>query len=371
LRDSALILYALMTIGYQKEAADFFGWLRLTQRKNPTAIPQIMYRVDGGGEIEESILPHLEGYRKSKPVRIGNAAASQFQLDIFGEILNAAHLYFAHNPIGKSRKSAKHVTIPQDLWTILRALVNDAAQKWTQPDNGIWEIRGARKEFLYSRLMCWAALDRGIRLAKDFHLEAPMNRWQQIRNEIRTAILARGYNENREAFVQSFGSNALDASALIIPRIGFLPPTDPRVISTIDQISTRMSRNGLIYRYLNEDGLPGNEATFSLCTFWLVDALALSGRRQEAHDLFQKITSYKNDVGLMSEELDPSTGAFLGNFPQGLTHLSLIGSAVNLAKAEKHGAEKRPITEAQRTGRARDAACEMRFPRSECNNECY
>ncbi len=358
LRDSALILYALMTVGYQNEATDFFKWLHLTQKANPTGMPQIMYKVDGDGKIHETTLKHLEGYRKSSPVRIGNAAASQFQLDIFGEILTSAYLHFMHDEDEDTEETltAKRDGMKGSLWSILKSLVNKAADKWTQPDNGIWEIRGKPREFLHSRLMCWAALDRGIRLAEKFRLDADTKKWKRVREQIRTAILEKGYNRKVKAFTQSFGSEDLDAGALIIPRIGFLPPTDPRVVSTINLINEKLSHDGLIYRYRTEDGLPGTEATFSLCTFWQVDALALSGRQDEAQDLFEKMISYANDVGLMSEEVDPKTDEFLGNFPQGFTHLALIGSAVNLTKAAKHGAEQEPENEAQRAGRAKHSA---------------
>jgi GH15 family glucan-1,4-alpha-glucosidase len=363
LRDSALVLYALMTIGYQHEAADFFGWLESTQKKDQTAVPQIMYKIDGGGAIHEEILHHLQGYRNSIPVRIGNAAASQFQLDIFGEILTAAYLHLVHNTEAQNRthSGTGKSDLPEHLWPILRRLVNDAAEKWNQPDRGIWENRGGPQEFCYSRLMCWAALDRGIKLAEKFHVDASLQKWKDARKAIRTAILEKGYNVKVRAFTQAFGSEALDASMLVIPRIGFLSPRDSRVTATIDEIQKKLTHNGLVYRYLNEDGLPGNESTFSLCTFWLVDALALCGRLDEARDLFERTIHYLNDVGLMSEELDPRTGNFLGNFPQGFSHLALIGAAVNLAKAAKHGSEQHSEDEAERMPRAREAAKEEHF----------
>jgi alpha,alpha-trehalase len=359
LRDSALILYALMTVGYRNEATDFFKWLQLTQKKDPKRIPQIMYKIDGGDSIREATLDNLEGYKKSSPVRIGNAAASQFQLDIFGEVMISANLHYLHNEDDETKESwAEKRADCSDIWPILKQLVNEAAQKWRQPDSGIWEIRGELREFLYSRLMCWAALDRGVILARKFDLPAPINSWQDARDEIRSAILSKGYNSTEKAFTQSFGSKALDASALIIPRIGFLPGTDRRVISTIKSIEEKLTNNGYVYRYLTEDGLPGREATFGLCTFWQIDALALGGRQEAAQDLFEKMISSANDVGLLSEELDTKSGAFLGNFPQGISHSGLIGSAVNLSKIAKHGPEEAMENEAQRAGRARDAARE-------------
>jgi GH15 family glucan-1,4-alpha-glucosidase len=221
-------------------------------------------------------------------------------------------------------------------------------------------VRGEPRLFLYSRLRCWVALDRGIRLAQRYRLAAPLDRWRVTRDEIRTAILTRGYNEEIGAFTQSFGHPALDASALVIPRLGLLPPTDPRVQSTVERIRAELMDNGLVYRYRTDDGLPGGEATFVLCTYWLVDALALGGRLDQARELFEHVTAYANDVGLLAEEIDPTSGELLGNFPQGFSHMALIGSAVNLAKAATHGAEEQPEDEAERAGRAGPAAAEGR-----------
>ena len=362
LRDSALILYALMTIGYQEEAEDFIGWLRRAQRSDPTELPQILYAVDGGRHVPEVALDSLEGYRCSRPVRIGNGAAGQFQLDVFGEVMRAAYLHLGSQGNRQDRSgqtpAGRHRPPSRATWALLRRLVEQAADRWQEPDRGIWEVRGDPQLFLYSRLMCWAALNLGVRLAEEFGLRAPVARWSSTRDAIRDAILARGYDQSLGAFTQAFGSKALDASALAIPRIGFLPPTDPRVLSTIDRIRERLSHNGLVYRYLTEDGLPGGEGTFALCSFWMVDALALAGRLDEAHDLFEKVISYTNDVGLMPEEINPVTGDLLGNYPQGFTHTALIGSAVNLAKAAKHGPEEHPETEAERAGRAKRAAAE-------------
>jgi GH15 family glucan-1,4-alpha-glucosidase len=243
-------------------------------------------------------------------------------------------------------------------WALLQAFVERAAKHWQESDQGIWETRGGPQHFLYSKLMCWAALDRGIRLADDCGMPAPVDHWRRIRDEIRRAILERGFDPARGAFTQAFGSSHLDASALAIPRIGFLPATDPRVRSTVDRIQSELTHNGLVYRYLADDGLRGGEATFALCTFWLVDALALGGRQDEAQDLFERTVAYANDVGLLAEEIDASTGALLGNFPQGFTHLALIGAAMNLAKAARHGAEERQETEADRAEQAHLAAAE-------------
>jgi len=365
LRDSTMILYALLTVGYREEAKDFFAWLERTCGNDPTRMPQIMYGIDGRRDLPEIALPNLDGYAGSRPVRIGNAAASQRQLDIFGEVLMAAYLNFRHEgtPGGRGERSADrdaHDAEPlaPDTWALLRGLVEQAAKHWPEPDRGIWEVRGGPQQFLYSKLMCWAALDRGIRLAEEGGLEAPLDDWRRTRDAIRQAILERGYDAKLGAFTQAFGSSALDASALAIPRIGFLAATDPRVRSTVERIRAALTRNGLVDRYHTADGLPGSEASFTLCTFWLVDALALVGRIDEARALYEHVVSYANDVGLLSEEIAPHAGLLLGNFPQGFTHLALVGSAVNLAKAAKHGAEDQPENEAQRAGRAKRAASE-------------
>ena len=363
LRDSTRILYALLTIGYDDEANDFFHWLRRTGHADPTALPQTMYTVDGGRDLPERTLD-LEGHRCSRPVRVGNAAAGQFQLDIFGEVLIAAHMHYQH----RARRRAERGEPPGRRgpthagWRLLRALVEAAAERWQEPDNGIWEVRGGRQRFLYSRLMCWAALDSGLRLAQEFGLPAPVARWEQTRATIRHAILTEGFDQRLGAFTQAFGSTALDATALMIPVLGFLCGTNPQMKSTIARLRADLTHNGLVYRYCAPDGLPGGEGTFALCTFWLVDALALSGQQEEAQALFEHVVGYANDVGLLSEEIDPESGELLGNFPQGFSHLALIVSAVNLAKTARHGAEEEPQTQAQRSHHARRAAAEHRSP---------
>jgi GH15 family glucan-1,4-alpha-glucosidase len=357
LRDASLILYALTSVGYEHEAADFFEWLQETHQKDPSSSLQVLYGIDGGREMKETVLDHLAGYRHSRPVRIGNAAAGQLQLDIYGEILTAAHLYFKSG-MGErtgAENQSKQRLLHED-WPLLTALVNRSAERWEQPDNGIWEVRGGRRQTLYSKIMCWAAVDRGMRLAREYSLEAPLERWSRSRERIKTAILTRGYNRSVGAFVQNLDGSELDASALAIPRVGLLPPTDERIQSTIARISTELSSNGLLYRYRSADGLQGSEVTFALCTFWLVDCLALGGRLEEARELFDRVLSYGSPLGLFSEEIDPVSGELLGNFPQGFTHMALINSAVNLAKAARHGAEKEPETEFERAARGRSAA---------------
>jgi GH15 family glucan-1,4-alpha-glucosidase len=241
---------------------------------------------------------------------------------------------------------------------VLRELADRAADHWGEAGNGIWEVRGGPQSFLYGKLMCWAALDSGLRLARRYDLEAPCDRWERTREAIRQAILERGYNSRLGAFTQGLGSTTLDATALVIPRIGFLPATDQRVQSTVEQIRRHLSRDGLVYRYRTADGLAGGEGTFTLCSFWLAEALALGGQLDAAHEQFERVTRYANDLGLLAEEIDPDTREQLGNFPQGFSHLALIGAAVNLAKAAKHGSEQRAETEGERAGRASRAASE-------------
>jgi GH15 family glucan-1,4-alpha-glucosidase len=357
LRDASLILYALTSIGYEHEAADFFEWLQETHQKDTGPELQVLYRIDGAREMQEIVLEQLEGYRHSKPVRIGNAAAAQLQLDIYGEVLTAAHLYFKSG-IGEragEEDGSKQRQLHED-WPLLAALVNRAAERWEEADNGIWEVRGGRQQTLYSKTMCWAALDRGIRLAREYSLASPGNRWRKIRARIKKTILKRGYNRELGAFVQTLDGSELDASVLAISRVGLLPATDKRIQSTIQAITAGLGAGGLIYRYRSEDGLSGSEVTFALCTFWLVDSLALSGRLPEAQRLFEHMLSFGNQLGLFSEEIDPTTGELLGNYPQGFTHMALINAAVNLAKAARHGPERRPETEFERTARGKSAA---------------
>ncbi|MDQ3901256.1 MAG: glycoside hydrolase family 15 protein, partial [Actinomycetota bacterium] len=349
LRDSALILYALMTVGYEQEAADFLGWLGRTVGRDPTAQPQIMYTVDGEREIPEIELTHLEGYRSSKPVRIGNAAATQKQLDIYGEVMRAAQVHHWPGP----RRGVSGGGPSSEVWALLRRFVDQAAEHWREPDQGIWEIRGGPRHFLYSKLMCWSALDSGIRQARAYDLDAPLAQWTRTHRAIRRAILEDGFNREKQAFTQSFGSTDMDATSLLIPWVGFLPATDPRMQSTIDVVRRDLVRDGLVHRYCTADGLPGGEGTFALCSFWLVNALALSGRTGEARELFEHVLGYANDLGLLSEEIEPSNADLLGNFPQGFTHLGLIGAAVTLANADARGPERRRQTEGERTARSR------------------
>ncbi|MDQ6671916.1 MAG: glycoside hydrolase family 15 protein [Chloroflexota bacterium] len=348
LRDSSLILYALLTIGYEQEATDFMHWLEQTLGSDWTPEgPQIMYGIDGRRNVPEQVLEDLAGYRGSRPVRVGNAAADQRQLDIYGEVLRAAALHYL-------RDSDSRGTQPPSAqaWKLLRRLVNRAAEQWAESGSGIWEVRGGPQPFLYGKLMCWVALDSGLALAREHGLEAPLDRWLSARDEIRQAILDQGYDQHLGAFTQALGSATLDASALVIARVGFLPPTDPRVKSTIEQIRGQLTEDGLVYRYRTQDGLAGGEGSFTLCTFWMVEALALGGLVDEARKLFEQTQSYANDVGLLAEEIDPQTSEQLGNFPQGFSHMALIGAAVNLATAVRDWPEHLAGSESERARRA-------------------
>lgn len=340
IRDSALTIYALQLLGYEEEAADFFGWLDklcITCRGNRL---QIMYGIDGESHLPERALEHLEGYRGSRPVRVGNAAFGQKQLDVYGEVLDAAHLY--HERTGRPVRA--------ECWDELSFMADETARRWRETDYGIWEVRGGPRHFLHSKLMCWVALDRAARLASQLGAGEDAARWGRTREEIRRAILEEGYDEGVGAFTQSFGSRSLDAATLVIPLTGFLPATDPRVVSTAERIRERLTSNGLVYRYMNEDGLPGGEATFAMCSFWLADNFALQGRCGEARELFERVAGYASDTGLLAEEIDPSSGELLGNYPQGFTHLALIRTALNIAKSEAGGPEEHAKTSAERAG---------------------
>lgn len=258
-------------------------------------------------------------------MRIGNGAATQTQLDIYGELIDAIAICSQRMPDMRPLRPG--------LWRIITTLADEAARRWVEPDQGLWEMRGRPRHFLASKLMCWVAVDRALWLAARDRLPGPTARWEQARIAIRQAILHAGYDRDLGAFTQSFDIRALDASALLLPLVGFLPASDPRMRSTVARIEERLTEQGLVFRYRGDDGLQGREATFALCTFWLVEHLGLAGRIDEAWRLFERVTRYANDVGLLSEGIDSSTGELLGNYPQGFTHLALIRSAVQLAAA--------------------------------------
>ena len=323
IRDAAFSLYALLRLGFTEEAGAFMGWLtdRFRESKGRGEGPlQIMYGIDGRADLTEETLDHLEGYMGSKPVRIGNTAAQQLQLDIYGELIDSVYLY---NKYGQP--------IYHEAWQDLSGIVEWLSDNWDRPDEGIWETRGGPKDFTYSRLMSWVALDRAIRIGRDRGLPASA-RWYEIRDMIYRQIMEKGWNESRKAFVQSYGAEVLDAALLLMPLVLFIAPTDPRWLSTLDAMSAELVSDSLVYRYNVEaspDGLDGIEGTFSICTFWYVEALARAGRLDEARITFEKMLTYANHLGLYSEEIGPS-GELLGNFPQAFTHLALISAAVNL-----------------------------------------
>jgi GH15 family glucan-1,4-alpha-glucosidase len=282
---------------------------------------QVMYGIDGRTDLAEETLDHLEGYRGSAPVRIGNGAADQLQLDIYGELVDSIYLY---NKYGEP--------ISHDAWADIGAIVEWLADNWDQKDEGVWETRGGRHHFTFSRLMSWVAIERAVRVARQRGLPANLVRWMAVRDEIYEQIMTRGWHEERGAYVQHYDADVLDASVLLMPLVKFVAPTDPRWLSTLDLISKELVADTLVYRYNVEaspDGLEGEEGTFSMCSFWYVEALARAGRLDQARIAFEKMLTYSNHVGLFSEEIGP-TGEQLGNFPQAFTHLSLISAAFTL-----------------------------------------
>jgi alpha,alpha-trehalase len=334
LRDATFTLYALSVLGFTEEAHAFTHWLRRLSYSNGEDL-QIMYGIRGERELAERELGHLRGYWDSQPVRVGNGAVGQKQLDVFGEVMDCIHFY---RRVGSFERFGEQLEGP--LWAMMRLLVENVCAHWQDLDSGIWEVRGELRHFVYSKVMCWVALDRGIRAAEQLHLEADVLRWRQVREQIRADILTHGYNTQLGAFTQSYGSTALDAVILLLPLVGFIPPDDPRMRSTVDRIIERLTdRQGFVYRYLSDDGLTGDEGTFTMCTFWLVDNLAMQGRVDEARSLFERVLAHSGRLGLFSEEIDAQIGMALGNYPQAFTHIALINSAYNLKKAEMRMAE--------------------------------
>jgi GH15 family glucan-1,4-alpha-glucosidase len=335
MRDAAFTLYGLLRIGFTEESTQFMHWLEARCHElEPDGSLQIMYGIDGRHELQEETLDHLEGYKGSKPVRIGNGAFNQLQLDIYGELLDSIYLY---NKYGSP--------ISYDLWRYLRRLINWVCDNWQRKDEGIWEVRGGQQHFVYSKLMCWVALDRGLRLAEKRSFPADHVRWLKVRDTIYEEIMREGWNTKRKAFVQHYESKSLDAANLMMPLVFFLSPTDPRMLSTLDETMLPPQKGGLVsnslvYRYNIEetaDGLSGEEGTFNICTFWLVEALTRAGRTdrtrlETARMIFEEMLGYSNHLGLYAEETGPS-GEALGNFPQAFTHLALISSAFNLDRA--------------------------------------
>jgi GH15 family glucan-1,4-alpha-glucosidase len=325
LRDSVLALEALLAAGNTEEAVAFRDFLLRVGTGDPSKI-QIMYGIGGERRLTEFELPDLPGYEDSKPVRVGNAASEQFQLDVYGEV--AAVMFLGAEKLGR---------IEPRLWPRWRAIVTYVETIWREPDDGIWEARGPRRHYTYSKVMAWVVFDRAVQLAERFELDAPIDHWKATREEIHNEVCERGYDSKRRTFTQYYGSKELDASVLNIPLVGFLPGTDERVTGTIDAVSGELGRDGFVSRYSTaetDDGLPGDEGQFLACSFWLVSALALNGRAQEARTLFERLLDLTNDLGLLAEEYDVARGRQVGNFPQAFSHLTLILAARAISEAE-------------------------------------
>ncbi len=323
LRDSSFTLYGLMRLGYTGEAQRFMRWLMARcDELAPDGSLQIMYGLDGRHALPEEILPHLEGYLGSRPVRVGNAAYTHLQLDIYGELMDSVYLFDKYGS-----------PIPHDAWVNIVRLMEWVCANWRQPDESIWEVRGGRQEFLFSRVMCWVALDRAIRLALKRSFPAPLARWYEVRDTIYHDVFTRFWDRGRQAFVQHVGATTLDAASLLMPLVRFVSPTDPRWLATLAAIERELVSDSLVYRYHLadgfSDGLTGQEGTFSMCSFWYVECLSRRGDLQQARFLFEKMLGYANHVGLYGEELGPQA-QHLGNFPQAFTHLALISAAFDL-----------------------------------------
>ncbi len=325
LRDSTSTLQALLDAGYHREAKAWREWLLRAVAGDPADL-QIMYALDGTRRLPEAELPWLAGYENSKPVRTGNAASDQLQLDVWGETLD-----------GLSLARNAGISAHDDAWDLQLALMHHLEGNWEQPDNGLWEMRGERRHFTHSKVMAWVGTDRMVKAIRNHRdLPGPADRWEELRDTIHADVLAHGYDADRQTFTQSYGAPALDASLLLIPRVGFLPPTDPRVLGTIAAIQRELTEDGFVKRYETTeagDGLPGSEGLFLACSFWLVDALHLAGWRTEATQLFQRLLALRNDVGLLSEEWDPTAARQLGNTPQAFSHFPLVTSALALGSA--------------------------------------
>src|SRR5216683_1402930 len=331
LRDATLTLLAFMNAGYYDEAKSWRDWLLRAAAGSPSQI-QAMYGVGGERRLSEWQVPWLSGYAGSRPVRIGNAAADQLQLDVFGEVMDALH---------QARVGGLDLSVAG--WSLQKALLAHLETIWQEPDEGLWEVRGGRRHFTHSKIMAWVAFERAIKSAEAFGLEGPIEHWRAVRDAIHAEVCDRGFDRQRGTFVRTYGSAALDASALLIPTVGFLPPTDPRVRGTVDAIERELVRDGFVLRYDTEiaaDGLPPREGAFLACSFWLVDALVMLGRLDDATALFERLLALRNDVGLLAEEYDPAAQRLVGNFPQGFSHIALINSAHNLTR-EENPAEQR------------------------------
>jgi GH15 family glucan-1,4-alpha-glucosidase len=332
LRDATLTLLALLEVGYLDEARDWRDWLLRSVAGWPSDM-QIMYGPAGERRLTELELDWLPGYENSAPVRIGNAASEQFQLDVYGELMDAL-------------LQARDAGLEPDehAWRLQRSLLRFVEDSWTRPDEGIWEVRGKRRHFVHSKVMAWVAVDRAVQTVERFGVPGDLDRWRRLRAQIHDEVCERGFDADRNTFTQSYGSEPLDASLLLIPAVGFLPFDDPRVVGTVEAIERELCVDGFVLRYPtdeSEDGLPPGEGAFLPCTFWLVDALVGIGRREEAEALFERLLGLCNDVGLLSEEYDPRVGRLVGNFPQAFSHIGLVNSAMMLTREERAPTEER------------------------------
>ena len=327
LRDASFALDALVTNGFIDEARAWRKWLLRAVAGDPEDL-QIMYGPAGERRLPEFEVPWLPGYEDSSPVRIGNSASTQFQLDVFGEVLDLLH-------------EARHHRLEpdEDSWALQRKLLESLEVRWREPDEGIWEVRGPRRHFTHSKVMAWVALDRGVKAVEEFGRDGPIERWRELRDEIHAEVLERGFDPGLSSFVQSYGSTRLDASLLTIPLVGFLPPEDPRVRGTLEAVRRDLLRDGFVQRYSHDDetaevdGLPPGEGAFFLCSFWFVDNLALLGELDEACEMFDRLLSLRNELGLLSEEYDPVLERLVGNFPQAFSHIGLVNTALTLESA--------------------------------------
>ncbi|MCH9039730.1 MAG: glycoside hydrolase family 15 protein [Chloroflexi bacterium] len=330
IRDASFALYGLFILGYTKEAVAFKDWLEWATVGRARDL-QIMYGLGGERRLTEVELPDLAGYKHSRPVRVGNGAYGQFQLDVYGELVDSVHLY------------RKYVgAIDDSQWDYLLRVIAYVLDHWREPDEGVWEARAERQHYVFSKAWCWVALQRAVKMANDLNLPGDVEHWSQVRDEIKADILTHGFDQERGVFVQAYGSKILDAGNLILPLIGFIKAKDPRMLATIRAIQKELaSPDGFIYRYRGfDDGLAGDEGTFNICTFWLCDNLILLGELDEATELFNKLLAHANDLGLMSEQISASGGEMLGNYPQAFSHLSIINTAVQLQKAAKKRGQK-------------------------------
>jgi GH15 family glucan-1,4-alpha-glucosidase len=331
LRDATLALYALMTAGYRNEARAWREWLLRSAAGHPSEL-QIMYGIAGERRLTELVLDWLPGYGGSAPVRIGNAAYQQLQIDVFGELMDTL---FACNRFGLEANA--------DAWNLQTEVLTFLEQIWDKPDHGLWESRGEPQHFTFSKIMAWVAFDRAVKSIDQYGYQGPRERWDQLRGRICEEIIANGYDRERNCFVQYYGGRDLDASLLLIPQLGFLPPEDPRVIGTIEAVERELVVDGLVMRYPTHsgtDGLPAGEGAFLVCSFWLANSLSLIGRHQDAVALFERLLALRNDLGLLAEEYDPRAKRFLGNFPQAFSHIGIVNTAAHLGRLDAGSADR-------------------------------